>query len=93
MAYGRKNESKALKSNSQFYIDSCNKLVDVESKGLMVNSKYPYLGASVDVVECPLCGVEVRKIKCPLKWCNSTSIDYCKDSSFYCENVNGKGCP
>ena len=91
MAYGRKSESKALKSYSQFHIGICNKLVDVESKGLQVNSKHPFLGASVDgIVECPLCGVGVIEIKCPFKWRNSTPIDCCKDSSFYCENVNGK---
>ena len=93
MMYGRTFEKKAVKAYRyvQNHIKICEKLVEVETKGIQVNPKYPYLGASVDgVVSCPQCGVGIVKVKCPLKWRHDSPMDCCKDSSFYCEIVSGK---
>ena len=38
-----------------------------QKSGLVINPKYPYIGASPDgVVSCMCCGDGLLKIKCPL---------------------------
>lgn len=54
--YGRKYESVAVEHYAQKHMEKC-KTVQIESRGLLVNPKYPYLGASIDdFVICEDCG-------------------------------------
>lgn len=40
--------------------------VQIESRGLLVNPKYPYLGASIDsLVICEGCGTGLIEVRCP----------------------------
>ena len=74
--YGRKNERKALKAYSKLHSKTCGVDVRLEDSGLVVNPKYPFLGASVDSnIKCSKCGSGVVEVKCPfgsnsstLKW-------------------------
>ena len=61
--------------------------------GLLVNHKYPHLGASPDgIVMCDHCTVSdgLLEIKCPYKYRNETPVDAAKNSDFCSELVEGK---
>ncbi len=61
------------------------------SKGLTVNPKYPFLGASVDsIVSCSKCGVGVVEIKCPYKWRHASLSSAVKDNNFCCVYEDGQ---
>lgn len=54
--YGRKYEAVAVEHYAQKHMEKC-KTVQIESRGLLVNPKYPYLRASIDdFVICEDCG-------------------------------------
>lgn len=62
--YGRNYKSVALDHYAQKHMEKC-KAVQIESRGLLVNPKYPYLGASIDcLVICENCGTGLIKVKC-----------------------------
>lgn len=55
----------AVEHNAQKHMEKC-KTVQFESRGLLVNPKYPYLGASIDgLVICEDCGTGLIEVKCP----------------------------
>lgn len=57
MQYGRKYESVAVEHYARKHLKKC-KTVQIESRVLLVNSKYTYLGVSTDgLVICEDCGI------------------------------------
>lgn len=86
--YGMKHEKAARKT----YINKVRKdhpNVSVEECGLIVNPKYPHLGASPDgLVHCPHCDESqgLLEIKCPasLERRMKTPSECAKDPKFYC---------
>ena len=81
LKWGRDNEDHArekyrvsMKSHEDF---------SLQSAGLLVSTKFPFLGASPDgIISCSCCGTGLLEIKCPYKYrdCNIESIN---DSDFY----------
>ncbi|XP_063397961.1 uncharacterized protein LOC134708342 [Mytilus trossulus] len=95
--YGRKYESVAVSQYIQKHTKECGNTT-VESRGLLVNPKYPFLGASIDsLVTCNKCGVGLVEVKCPYgsdskkePWRNKTPIECAKDTNFCCNEVDGQ---
>ena len=93
--WGIQNEHNALLRYHQLKCEA-NEEVDVcAACGLVVNPKWPWLGASPDALiadkkeKSVYGGVEV---KCPASKCKSSIIEACDDKSFCLELVNGKPC-
>lgn len=67
------------------------KTVQTESRGLLVNPKYPYLGASIDgLVICEDCGTGLIEVKCPygsgrseVPWRHMLPVECGKDDIFF----------
>lgn len=95
--YGRKYESVAVEHYAQKHMENC-KTVQIESRGLLVNPKYPYLGASIDcLVICEDCGTGLIEVKCPygsgrseVPWRHMLPKEYGKDVNFFCTESNGE---
>lgn len=74
------------------------KTVQIESRGLLVNPKYPYVGASIDgLVICEDCGTGLIEVKCPYgsersdkPWRHMLSMECGKDDNFFCTERNGE---
>ena len=65
LSYGNKNEAKARREYARWHIKKCGSVV-VEDRGLIVNVRMPYIGASIDgSVKCDHCGEGIVEIKCP----------------------------
>ena len=94
LAYGNKMEAKARREYARWHIKKCGKVI-VEDRGLIVNSKLPFLGASIDgAVDCEKCGKGIVEIKCPYgdkkdKWRNLTPEECTNSSKFSCHMENG----
>lgn len=96
--YGRKYESVAVEHYAQKHMEKC-KTVQIESRGLLVNPKYPYmfLGASIDdLVICEDCGTGLIEVKCPsdserceVPWRHMLPMECGKDDNFFCTESNG----
>ena len=91
LRYGRKFEKRAVKAYVQHHKARCKSQVDVEYKGLQINPKYPYLGASVDgVISCQKCKIGAVEVKCPFTGRHLNPTDCCKDSNFCCKFMDGE---
>jgi hypothetical protein len=64
IAYGRRYESIEVSQYIQKHTKECGNTT-VESLGLLVNPKHPFVGASIDaMVTCNTCGVGLMEAKC-----------------------------
>lgn len=67
------------------------KIVQIESKGFLVNPKYPYFRASMDgLVICEECGTGLIEVKCPygserseVPWRHMLPMECGKDDNFF----------
>lgn len=92
--YGRKYESVAVEHYAQKHMEKC-KTVQIESRGLLVNPKYPYLGASTDgLVICEDCGTGLIEVKCPygserseVPWRHMLPMECGKDDNFFVQKA------
>jgi hypothetical protein len=67
IAYGRRYESIEVSRYIQKHTKECGNTT-VESRGLLVNPKYTFVGASIDaMVTCNKCGVGLMEAKCPYR--------------------------
>lgn len=76
------------------------KTVQIESTGLLVNPKYPYLGASIDgLVICEDCGTGLIEVRCPYGSERSEApwrpmlhvpMECWKNDNFICTERNGE---
>lgn len=74
------------------------KTVQIESRGLLVNPKYPYVGASINgLVICEDCGTGLIEVKCPYvsersdkPWRYMLPMECGKDDNFFCPERNGE---
>ncbi|XP_050405879.2 uncharacterized protein LOC126821476 [Patella vulgata] len=97
IGYGNANESVALAKYMQSHLQTCDDVI-VETCGLLVSAKYPFLGASIDgLVTCSKCGTGLVEIKCPygsdksdIHWRNMPPMDCARDKNFFCQILNGK---
>ena len=65
--------------------------VTVESSGLMVSTKYPYLGASPDgIVKCSCCPNHVLEIKCPYAYKDKDIEFICSQRDYHLYKDNGR---
>ena len=81
--WGLNKESVAIR----LYEEGLN--VNVESCGLIINPKWPWLGASADGVLEVNGNLRVEvEVKCPFSKKENTIGEACNDSSFYLYNVN-----
>ena len=65
IAHGRRYESVEVSQYIQKHTKECGNTT-IESRGLLVNLKYPFLGARIDaMVTCNTCGVGLVEAKCP----------------------------
>ncbi|XP_020912942.1 uncharacterized protein LOC110250672 [Exaiptasia diaphana] len=87
--WGKDNEQSAL---IKYYESFDDKVEICECVGLIVNPKWPWLGASPDALafsseeSSPYGAVE---IKCPSSKINITIAEACEDKNFYLSHVNG----
>ena len=85
MKWGRENEDRGC----QQYISCMEGKHDnfrVKKSGLVVDPKYPFLGASPDgLVSCTCCGTGVVEIKCPFKYrhCMPTNCEQLSDTTYF----------
>ena len=89
-AYGSKNEKKARELYYKTSVKDHNDFQLSES-GLVINPKWPVIGASPDgVVSCICCGKGVLEIKCPYSHQNTHIQDAAsRDSTFCLKIVDG----
>ncbi len=63
----------------------------ISRSGLVLNSKYPFMGASPDgIVSCQCCGRGVLEIKCPYSCRNKTLSEFEGEVSFLEKSQEGK---
>ena len=77
LEWGKNNEEVARKAYSKQQSDS-HPGFNCSAMGLVINPKYPHLGASPDGrITCDCCGMGILEIKCPYKYrdCIPTDID------------------
>lgn len=73
--WGIAHEEAALTKYKQSYYD--HRDVSVEQCGLVINSDYPFMGASPDgLVSCQCCGNGVVEIKCPYNFRSTDVMEY-----------------
>ena len=89
-AYGSKNEKKA---RELYYKTSVKDHIDFQlsESGLVINPKWPFIGASPDgVISCSCCGKGVLEIKCPYSHQNAHIQDAASQDSRFClKKVDG----
>ncbi len=87
LAWGNNNEKlakEAFTSNQMTFHDS----LRVKEVGLVVNPKFPHLGASPDgTVHCMCCPPTTLEIKCPFKYANMSIPDAIKSKDFCLGNI------
>ncbi|XP_069134924.1 uncharacterized protein [Argopecten irradians] len=96
LVHGREFEGQALTEYTAYHLKRCEN-VEIESRGLYVNPRYPFLGASIDAqVNCSECGTGIVEIKCPygaadddLPWRSREPVECARDKNFYCSVVEG----
>ena len=72
--WGRIHEVNAFQEYTSYM--SSHDTVVVHKSGLVINPKYPYIGASPDgVVSCMCCGDGLLEIKCPFKYRDKSPTD------------------
>ena len=64
--HGKKYEKQALKDYARKHMSICGGKIEVESRGLVVNPKFLFLGASVDgYLTCSICEEGIVEVKYP----------------------------
>jgi len=82
LAWGKNNEKLAREAFTSNQM-TCHDSLIVEEVGLVVNPKFPHLGASPDgIVHCKCCPRATLEIKCPLKYANMSITDAIKSKDF-----------
>ena len=82
LKWGHDNEDHA-REKYKISMEPHHESFSVQSAGLLVSTKFPFLGASPDgVISCTCCGTGLLEIKCPYKYRNS-DIKSITDSNFY----------
>jgi len=82
LKWGRQNEENA---RQDYKVDMMKNHVDFEvhTAGLLISSKYPFLGATPDgIVSCSCCGTGLLEVKCPFKYRDSNPSEI-NDTNFY----------
>lgn len=80
--WGKNNEKLAREAFTSNQM-SCHGSLRVEEVGLVVNPKFPHLGASPGgIVHCKCCPLATLEIKCPLKYANMSIPDAIKSKDF-----------
>ena len=83
-AYGSKNEKKA---SEMYYKTTVKDHLDfkLSESGLVINPKWPFVGASPDgVVSCHCCGKGVLEVKCPYSHQNTDIQDAASQDNRFC---------
>ena len=83
-AYGSKNEKKA---SEMYYKITVKDHLDfkLSESGLVINPKWPFVGASPDgVVSCHCCGKGVLEVKCPYSHQNTDIQDAASQDNRFC---------
>ena len=66
--WGRKNEDKAISDYKTEMVQNHGDF-EMHTVGLLISTKYPFLGATPDgVVSCSCCGSGLLEVKCPYKY-------------------------
>ena len=95
--HGRKYENQALKSYKKKHNTFCKGNIELQEKGLIINPRYPFLGASIDgKVICDVCGNGIVEVKCPYgsedqtkhPWRNMSPEECAQYPNFFCELKN-----
>ena len=82
LKWGRQNEERA-KESYRIEMDKHHNNFSVHSTGLLVSTKYPFLGATPDgTISCSCCGTGLLEIKCPYTYRNVNPSDIMNES-FY----------
>ena len=86
---GCKQEKTALEMYLK--VQKCHHInLHVTSSGLVINPKWPFMGASPDaILECSCCGRGVLEIKCPYSHRYKRIQDAMQDKSFYLKESDG----
>lgn len=80
LAWGKNSEKLEAFTSNQM---TCHDSLSVEEVGLVLNPKFPHLGASPDgIVHCKCCPPSTLEIKCPLKYANMSITDAIKSKDF-----------
>ena len=88
--HGKKYEKQALKDYARKHMSICGGKIEVESRGLVVNPKFLFLGASVDgYLTCSICEEGIVEVKCPYgsndhPRRNMTPDECARDQNFFC---------
>lgn len=81
--WGIQNEKKALKAYMSWLAESHHEL-KVTDSGLVINTAYPYLGATPDgCITCKCCGNGIVEIKCPFSCAEKTFEEASSTSTFF----------
>ena len=68
LRWGRKNEDKAISDYKTEMVQNHGDF-EMHTVGLLISTKYPFLGATPDgVVSCSCCGSGLLEVKCPYKY-------------------------
>ncbi len=87
LAWGNNNEKLAREAFTSNQM-TCHDSLRVEEVGLVVNPKFPHLGASPDgIVHYKCCPPATLETKCPLKYANMSIPDAIKSKDF-CQGKN-----
>ena len=92
--YGCRQEHPALKAYRDKHVKKCQCAVSIERRGIYINPRYPFLGASIDgFVKCEKCGSGIVEVKCPYgskkdRWRYCKVRDCCKNTKFFCKSTD-----
>lgn len=63
----------------------------IRDSGLIINPKYPYIGASPDaIVQCTCCGIRCLEIKCPFSYRDKSIHKLADDETYLHYGYNGE---
>ena len=89
--WGKENEPVAIARYIQ-HMKMCNKDVTVAQTGLMINTDFPYLGATPDSLIKDISSPDpdgILEIKCPFKYRDVSPTEAAQNKDFYCELNDG----
>ena len=89
--WGKENEPVAIARYIQ-HMKMCNKDVIVAQTGVMINTDFPYLGATPDGLIKDISSPDpdgILEIKCPFKYRDVSPTEAAQNKDFYCELNDG----
>ena len=82
LKWGRQSEENA-RQDYKMEMEKNHVDFEVQKAGLLISTKYPFLGATPDgIVSCSCCGTGLLEVKCPFKYRDSNPCEI-NDTSFY----------